>query len=144
MQRVASIPPQSKHHAKRHAAARTDEYLYSQLIPYIGNKRKLLPLIASGIAATGTTGGTFIDLFSGSTVVSRLAKSMGFRVIANDWEPYAATIAHATVALNRAPAFARLGGAPRVFERINTLPPFHGYVARHLCPSDDDRPDLDG
>jgi adenine-specific DNA-methyltransferase len=135
------IPEQAYHHPRRHAAARTDEYVYSQLIPYIGNKRKLLPLIARGIVHTGCERGTFVDLFTGSTVVARLAKTLGLRVLANDWEPYSYSIARATVALNRPPPFAALGGVPRAFDRLNTLPRRDGYVARHLCPRDDTRPD---
>jgi adenine-specific DNA-methyltransferase len=130
-----------RHHPRRHAAARTDEYLYSQLIPYIGNKRKLLPLIAQAIAKTGVEDGTFVDLTTGTTVVARLAKTLGFRVLANDWEPYSYEIALGTVTLNEPPAFASLGGASKVFERLNALDPKDGYIARHLCPADDENPD---
>ncbi|MEI6915495.1 MAG: DNA adenine methylase, partial [Armatimonadota bacterium] len=63
-------------------------YLTDQLIAYIGNKRKLLGLIRQAIQQTGLTGGVFFDMFAGSGSVSRLAKHVGFRVIANDWEPY--------------------------------------------------------
>ncbi len=129
------------HHPRRHSAVRTREYLFAQLIPYIGNKRKLLHLIQRGIEAAGCRGGTFVDLFAGSTVVSRFAKKAGFRVVANDWEPYAYEIARGTVALNRPPRFRRLGGPERVFADLNALPPLHGYVATHLCPRDDDKPD---
>ncbi len=135
------IPQQAYHHPRRHAAVRTDEYVYSQLIPYIGNKRKLLPLIAKGIVQTGCTGATFVDLFTGSTVVARLAKTMGLRVLANDWEPYAHEIARATVAINQPPAFRAVGGRDHVFAHLNTLTPRHGYVARHLCPADDEAAD---
>jgi adenine-specific DNA-methyltransferase len=130
-----------RHHPRRHAAARTDEYLYSQLIPYIGNKRKLLPLIAQAIAKTGIEDGTFVDLTTGTTVVARLAKTLGFRVLANDWEPYSYEIALGTVTLNAPPAFASLGGSNNVFEHLNTLDPKDGYIARHLCPADDKNPD---
>ncbi len=133
-------PDNLRYTARRHAAVRTDDYVYSQLIPYIGNKRKLLPLIYRGLAHTGAAG-SFVDLFAGSTVVARFAKTLGFQVLANDWEPYAYEIAAATVALNAAPPFARLGGAARVFDHLNALPPLDGYVARHLCPRDDARPD---
>ncbi len=75
------------HHPRRHAAVRTSDYVFSQLIPYIGNKRKLLHLIAEAVAQTGCRGGTFVDLYAGSTVVARWAKKAGFRVVANDWEP---------------------------------------------------------
>ncbi len=135
------IPAHAFYHPRRHAAVRTDEYVYSQLIPYIGNKRKLLSLISRGIQCTGQPRGVFVDLFSGSTVVARLAKTLGFRVAANDWEPYAYEIARGTVVLNQVPDFAALGGAARVFEELNQLDPVHGYIAEHLCPRDDEHPD---
>lgn len=129
------------HHPRRHSAVHTREYVFAQLIPYIGNKRKLLHLIQQGIEATGCRSGTFVDLFAGSTVVSRFAKKSGFRIVANDWEPYAYEIARGTVALNRPPRFARLGGVERVFSNLNALPPLYGYIAAHLCPRDDEHPD---
>ncbi len=129
------------HHPRRHAAVRTEEYLFCQLIPYIGNKRKLLHLIADAVRATGCANGTFVDLFTGSTVVARWAKKEGFRVVANDWEPYSHQIALGTVVPNEVPAFSALGGVERVFEHLNTLKPVDGYIAKHLCPRDDDNPD---
>ena len=90
------LPDGLRYTARRHAAVRTSDYVYSQLIPYIGNKRKLLPLIYRGLAHTGSRG-SFVDLFAGSTVVARFAKTLGFRVLANDWEPYAHEIAGGTV-----------------------------------------------
>lgn len=122
---------------RRHAAVRTDAYLYHQLIPYLGNKRKLLPLIRQAIEHTGVSSGTFVDYFAGSGVVSRLAKQLGFRVLANDWEPYARSINHAYIGSNQPPGFLELGGADAAFAHLNGLPPADGYVARHLCPRDD-------
>ena len=80
------VPPPA-YSSRKHAAAHTSEYLYHQLIPYLGNKRKLLPLIARGVEQAGVRSGTFVDFFAGSGVVSRWAKQAGFRVVANDWEP---------------------------------------------------------
>ena len=120
---------------------RTDEYIYSQLIPYIGNKRKLLPLIVRALEKAEVTGGTFVDLMAGTTVVARAAKTLGFRVLTNDWEPYSYEIALGTVALNEQPLFAALGGVARVFAHLNDLEPIDGYVAQHLCPANDDNPD---
>ena len=94
------------YHAPRHAAARTDDYVFAQLIPYLGNKRKLLPLIAEAVARTGVTGGMFADLFAGSGVVARWAKRQGFRVVANDWEPYAHALSACAIGLNAPPAAA--------------------------------------
>ena len=129
------------HHPRRHAAVRTDDYVFSQLIPYLGNKRKLLHVIDEAVRATGCEGGSFVDLFTGSTVVARWAKRRGFRVLANDWEPYSCEIARGTVALNAPPAFAALGGHRSVFERLNALDGIDGYITQHLCPADDDHPD---
>jgi adenine-specific DNA-methyltransferase len=125
---------------RAHAAVRTDAYLFSHLIPYIGNKRKLLPLIADAIGRTGVTAGLFVDFFAGSSVVARLAKQLDYQVIANDWEPYAFEIANCSIACNTKPLFRRLGGADSVFSHLNALPAISGYVASHLCPVDDDAP----
>jgi len=143
LKRVPNSPEYRLHDPRRHAAVRTTDYVFAQLIPYIGNKRKLLHLIAEAVAFTGCEGGTFVDLFTGSTVVARWAKRCGFRVIANDWEPYSYEIARGTVALNAPPAFEALGGPERVVEHLNALEPKPGYIARHLCPADDDHPDTE-
>lgn len=136
-----SLPERLGYKRRHHAARSTEDYVFSQLIPYIGNKRKLLPLIAQGIMSTGVTSGTFVDLFTGSTVVARFAKTLGFCTVANDWEPYSYEIARGTVAVSRTPEFEVLGGAKRVFQYLNELEPVHGYIATHLCPKDDDHPD---
>lgn len=131
------------HHPRRHAARHTQEYLYHQLIPYLGNKRKLLPLVAMAIQRSGVVGGRFFDAFAGSGVVSRLAKTLGFQVFSNDWEPYHTPINGTYIGLNRAPAFRALGGMEAAFRAINELPPLDGYIATHYCPRDDGAPDPD-
>ena len=122
----------------RHSAVRTDAFVFNQLIPYIGNKRKLLPLIHEAISSTETQpGDVFLDLFAGSGVVSRLAKVMGLRLVSNDWEPYTAPINGCYVACNQAPAFPQFGGYERAISILNNLPPVVGWVTEHLCPRDD-------
>ena len=125
----------------RHAAARTSDYLFNQLIPYIGNKRKLLPLIQQAIRRTNVERGVFLDLFAGSGVVARLAKQRGFRVVANDWEPYTLAINRCYVAHNAPPACAALGGYDNAILTLNNLPPRAGWVTENLCPADDDNCD---
>ncbi len=115
-----------------------------QLLPYIGNKRKLLPLILEAIEATGIERGVFYDAFAGSGVVARLAKTMGYQVIANDWEPYAFHVNTAYIAANRPPEFRVLGGLNAALDALNNLTPRSGgYIASHYCPSDDEAPDPD-
>ncbi len=127
---------------RRHSARKTRSYLFNQVIPYIGNKRKLLPLIYDAIRATDACGGTFFDVFSGSGVVSRLAKTLGFRVISNDWEPYSFHINTAFIRCNRQPNFQALGiDHDEVFKTLNNAEPLEGYITAHYCPSDDSKPD---
>lgn len=121
-----------------HAAISTNDYVFHQLIPYIGNKRKLLRLIAQAIqAADVPPAATFLDLFAGSGVVSRMAKQMGFRVWANDWEPYSQIINRCYIANNAAPPFAALGGYERALQTLNELPGREDWITRHLCPASD-------
>lgn len=137
------VPLATRYRAREHAAAHTTDYVFSQLIPYLGNKRKLLPLIEQAIAQTGVTGGLFVDFFAGSGVVARFAKRAGFRVFANDWEPYAQVINQAAIGCNTVPAFAALGGVDAAFAALNDAAPIEGYVAAHLCPRLDECPNPD-
>lgn len=61
----------------------------------MGSKYRLLQPLADVFAALG--GSTAMDAFSGSGVVSYLLKAMGYRVSANDFMAFQATIARATV-----------------------------------------------
>ena len=122
-------------------------YLTKQIIAYIGNKRKLLSLIYSALQESGvkiSDGISFADLFSGSGVVSRFAKSLGFEVYANDWEPYAEILSRGFVALNQS-EWKKIFGGEEVFsaliEKINSLPspqPEDQYIARYYAPHTDD------
>ena len=73
-----------------------------------------------------------------------MAKQLGYRVIANDWEPYALDTNGAYIGCNAPPDFAGVstGGVSAVFASLNALPPLDGYVAQHLCPRDDGDVDL--
>lgn len=127
-----------------HSAFRTSEYVFHQIIPYIGNKRKLLGLINQAIAKTGASQtGTFLDLFAGSGVVSRMAKKQGFRVISNDWEPYAKEINQCYIACNSAPAFVHFGGYENAIAKLNAVVPVEDWITRHLCPADDEHYDIE-
>ena len=113
------------YHKRRHAARTTDEYLFHQLVPYLGNKRRLLHLILEALESTGTLKRSdgrapiFADFFAGSGVVSRLARQNGYRVIANDWEPYSHALNHAVLACTEAPAFKEMGGYQKAIDYLN-------------------------
>lgn len=124
----------------QHAAVRTSSYIFNQLIPYIGNKRKLLRLIGQAIKATGLSPSTttFLDLFAGSGVVARYAKQTGFRVIANDWEPYAQVLNTCAISLNQAPCYPNGRSYEQTLELLNALAGQEDWVSRHLCPQNDE------
>lgn len=73
-----------------------EEFLKSQLITYIGNKRALLPFIETGINFAkdkiGKAQISFLDLFSGSGVVSRMARQHASVVHCNDLELYSEVV----------------------------------------------------
>lgn len=123
-----------------HSAFRTNDYVFHQLIPYIGNKRKLLGLINEAISKTKISpASTFLDLFAGSGVVSRMAKKKGFRVISNDWEPYAQQINRCYIEADEAPAFQRFGGYEAAIQTLNAVLPVDDWITRHLCPANDEQ-----
>jgi len=91
------------------AATRTTEddgedprYLSEQLITCIGNKRALIGPIREAIEDVSSRVGkprlAMLDAFSGSGVVSRLMKRYASRLVANDFEDYAAVISRCYLA----------------------------------------------
>lgn len=124
-----------------------DPYLSEGIIAYIGNKRRLLPLIGDALnkAAGGPLDGLrFADPFCGSGIVSRFARRLGMKVTANDWEPYARVLAKAW--LEPVPAdivriFGGSGGLEEAVDKLNHLPPpaeEEEYLARYYAPSSPD------
>jgi len=71
-------------------------------------------------------------------VVSRLARQNGYRVIANDWEPYSHALNHAILSCVEAPAFKELGGYQKAIDYLNRLPEVKGWVTHNLCPRNDE------
>jgi adenine-specific DNA-methyltransferase len=121
-------------------------YLKKQLIAYIGNKRALQPLlyrVFCGIreGGSGRGAGTFLDPFAGSGSVARLARMMGFRVLANDWEHYAYVLNYAHLCVGRSEAaglFPSRGGVQGIIEELNRLPDPPDrlqYIARYYAPA---------
>jgi adenine-specific DNA-methyltransferase len=126
-----------------------DPYLTDQLIAYIGNKRALLPFLYEVFRSLplDPSRSTFLDPFAGSGSVSRLARAMGFRVSANDWEPYSFTINSCYLRLRPSVLdilFHGLGGIDMVLEELNALPPLpdaKGYISRYYAPRNTEKAD---
>ena len=109
---------------------------------YIGSKENLLGFIESAVSSQGITGGTFCDLFAGTTTVGRHFKRRGFRVISNDLMEYSFVFGKAYLENNAAPLFEGLP-LPRqmrtlfdfdtdplqgVLDYLNRLPPDPGFI----------------
>ena len=123
-------------------------YVEKNLIAYIGNKRRLLPLINSALSTIKLTNKdtSFLDLFAGTGVVSRLAKSLGYEVHTNDWEYYSYVMNHAFISLDNSiirHGFQKLGGMSNAINILNALkkPSKKGrYLCEFYCPHDDAAP----
>lgn len=83
---------------RRPDSARTAEERCAQFprIRYMGSKFRLIPDLVRAFDDVG--GQTALDAFSGSGVVSYALKSMGYRVVSNDFLHFSSVISRATVA----------------------------------------------
>ena len=95
------------------------------------------------------------DPFAGTGAVSRLARSLGFDVQANDWEPYSEAVNRCWLTLGRNELYEAFGGPLKLneaFAEWNALhpssPDYRGadygepYIARYYAPKYTASPDL--
>ncbi|MGQ0627904.1 MAG: DNA adenine methylase, partial [Phycisphaerales bacterium] len=78
------------------------------MIKYIGSKRTLLPVILDAVrgATNAPAPQSVIDLFSGTSRVGHALKRAGYRVLSNDHNAYAATLARCYVEADAADVLA--------------------------------------
>jgi adenine-specific DNA-methyltransferase len=100
------------------------------MIKYIGSKRTLVPVIREVIQEAAGEGCTVADLFSGTSRVGHALKAAGCRVLANDHNAYAATLARCYV---QADAEEVRADAARLVAEFNRLPGAAGYVTETFC-----------
>jgi adenine-specific DNA-methyltransferase len=126
------------------------DYAASSLIAYIGNKRALLPFLKKVFLELHELFpvSRFLDPFAGTGSVSRLARTLGWQVTANDIEPYSLAVNSCWLGVSADDVeglFPNEGGVRRVLNRLNTLHPqreniadLHSptppYMARHYAP----------
>jgi adenine-specific DNA-methyltransferase len=128
------------------------DYNKDQLISIIGSKRPILDHLKMVFANLQTKGKrlTFIDPFSGSSAVSRLARSMNMLVKASDIESFAYIINYVYLTLNENSLdslFHSYGGIDAFYAYLN----YHGlfaaktreginrpYISLHYAPQDDE------
>ena len=99
------------------------------MIKYLGSKRTLLDLIADTMQ-DAVHGGTALDLFSGTSRVGHSLKRRGYRVVANDHNAYAHTLARCYVQADREAVHL---DARRLIDEFNRLPGRAGYFTHTFC-----------
>ncbi len=99
------------------------------VIKYLGSKRLLLPRITETVAALPEVRSA-LDLFSGTSRVGHALKSMGLRVVANDHNAYAATLARCYVQADRDELLPR---AETLLAELSSLPPRDGWFTETFC-----------
>ena len=99
------------------------------MIKYIGSKRSLIPVILDVIRQMADAH-TVIDLFSGTSRVGHALKADGYRVLANDHNAYAATLARCYV---QADAEDVLRDASLLVQEFNRLKGTFGYFTETFC-----------
>lgn len=119
-----------------------EDFLRTQLITYIGNKRSLLPFIETGIRlardALGKEKIDFLDLFSGSGVVARMARQYSRVVHCNDLELYSQVVNSCYQTNARDVNAAELAVEIARIRREIGDAPAPGFIAELYAPDDDD------
>jgi len=116
------------------------DYLSDQILTYLGNKRALLGFIGEGLAIAKEQLGrdkiSFCDIFSGSGIVARYAKSHSNFIIANDLEEYS-RVSNLCYLTPETPALRAqiCKYHKRLLRAIRT--PREGFVAELYAPRDD-------
>ncbi len=99
------------------------------MIKYLGSKRTLLPVILDVVRRLGDVR-TVADLFSGTSRVGHALKAAGYRVLSNDHNAYAATLARCYV---EADAEDVLRDAEKLIRELNALKGEPGYFTDTFC-----------
>ncbi len=99
------------------------------MIKYIGSKRKLVPNILSTVHSLAGVE-TICDIFSGTSRVGHALKREGYRVIANDHNSYAHTLARCYVEADYEDVFS---SAEKLVKEFNSLPGRPGYFTETFC-----------
>ena len=99
------------------------------MIKYLGSKRTLLPEIVATVARIEGAR-SVLDLFSGTARVGHALKRAGYRVLSNDHNAYAHTLAACYVEADREDVVA---DAERLIAELNRLPGAAGYFTETFC-----------
>ena len=117
------------------------EYLTSQIITYIGNKRHLLGSIEAEVLQLKKDLGkrklACADLFSGSGIVARMLKRHSSRLIVNDLESYSAMLNACYLTNRKDFPEAEWERCRSLIETEFARIPIEGNLSAHYAPADD-------
>ncbi|MBM44605.1 MAG: DNA methyltransferase [Phycisphaerae bacterium] len=99
------------------------------MIKYLGSKRTLLPSILEQVDAVPNCS-SVLDLFSGTSRVGHALKDAGYRVIANDHNAYAHTLATCYVQADRDDL---LGDVQDLVDECNAIVGRAGWFTKTFC-----------
>lgn len=99
------------------------------MIKYLGSKRLLIPAIVE-IVQDMLPSGTVLDLFSGTSRVGHALKHAGYRVVSNDVNLYAATLARCYVESDYESVAAQ---AQAWINKLQETPPKAGWFTQTYC-----------
>lgn len=102
------------------------------VIKYIGSKRVLVPGILQTVSSF-TNAHTVIDLFSGTSRVGHALKAAGYRVLSNDHNAYAATLATCYVQADAEDVLTDAKLLVREFNQLARGPCTPGYFTQTFC-----------
>jgi adenine-specific DNA methylase len=102
-------------------------------VRYYGGKEKLLDFIEDEIQTLSLPKGSkFCDLFSGTAVVGRRFKQLGFNITANDYLVFAKCLATCRVKINSRPSFRGVKFDP--IQHLNDLDGISGFFSNSYSP----------
>lgn len=128
---------------KDHPVGEDAEYLSSQLLTYIGNKRSLLDNISQAVERVKCRLGKerlrVFDVFAGSGVVSRFLKAHASLLVSNDFEDYAAVVGQCYLRNRSTVDFSLVNQiADELNRRVDSDPFPMGFIEELYAPKDED------
>ena len=117
------------------------KYLTEQIITYIGNKRSLLPFISEAVRHVKMELSkdkiSFLDMFAGSGVVSRMMKSHSSVLLSNDLETYSKVSSECYLTNKRDLEFSDLQSILNDLKTKIDHQPIEGFITEMYSPRDE-------
>jgi adenine-specific DNA-methyltransferase len=102
---------------------------------YLGSKARISDKILDIVGAPAHNSGAFVDVFSGTGVVSRQAALRGWKIVANDHLFSASVTTMAQLLSKEDVPFGYFGGYSSALTQLSQSIPVSGFVFREYTPS---------